>query len=99
MAAGGLIQSRRVAETLAHKITGMNHGQGLTANLITSLVVIFASKLGMPVSTTHVSSGALFGIGAVNGRARWGVIARIVMAWVITLPVAAALGSVILVLR
>lgn len=99
MAAGGLIQSRRVADTLANKITGMNHGQGLTANLITSAVVIFASKLGLPVSTTHVSSGALFGIGAVNGRARWRVIVRIIMAWLITLPLAAALGSVILILR
>lgn len=99
MAAGGLIQSRRVADTLAHKITAMNHGQGLTANLVTSIVVIFASKLGVPVSTTHVSSGALFGIGSITGQARWGMIGRIVAAWAITLPVAAMLGSVVLLLK
>jgi len=95
IALGGLISARRVAETMSHRITQMNHGQGLTANLITSCLVIFASKLGVPVSTTHVSCGALFGIGAVNGRARWTMIGTILLAWITTLPVAAFLAAMV----
>jgi PiT family inorganic phosphate transporter len=95
IALGGLFSARRVAETMSHRITPMNHGQGLTANLVTSALVIFASKLGIPVSTTHVSCGALFGIGAVNGQARWGKIGTILLAWVTTLPVAAVLAAAV----
>jgi len=94
MAIGGVSNARRVAETMSRRITPMNHGQGFTANLMTSLIVIGASGLGMPVSTTHVSCGALFGIGAVTGQARWRTIGRILAAWVTTLPLAAALGAV-----
>jgi PiT family inorganic phosphate transporter len=71
----------------------MNHGQGFTANLMTSLIVVGASRFGMPVSTTHVSCGALFGIGAVTGQARWATIGKILAAWVTTLPLGAALGA------
>ncbi|MBI4115178.1 MAG: inorganic phosphate transporter [Candidatus Omnitrophica bacterium] len=89
MAVGGILGARKVAETVSHKITYMNHGQGLAANLVTAILVIFASQWGMPVSTTHVSCGALFGIGLVNGKARWNVISSILGAWFLTLPVAA----------
>lgn len=95
IALGGLISARRVAETMSHRITSMNHGQGLTANLVTAALVIGASKLGVPVSTTHVSCGALFGIGAVSGLARWKMIGAILLAWVTTLPVAAVLAACI----
>ena len=60
---------------------------------MTSLIVIGATRLGMPASTTHVSCGALFGIGAVTGQARWATIAKILLAWITTLPLAAALGA------
>jgi inorganic phosphate transporter, PiT family len=93
IAVGGLLGARRVAETMSQKITPMNHGQGFTANLLTGLVVIGASRWGLPVSTTHVSCGSLFGIGAVTGQARWGIIGKIVTAWVTTLPLGAALGA------
>lgn len=92
MAAGGLLSARRVAHTMAHRITPMNPGQGLTANVITAVLVLRASEMGMPVSTTHVSSGALFGIGAATGGAHWRMIGAIAMAWLVTLPVAAGLG-------
>lgn len=93
IAVGGLISGRRVAETMSHKITQMNHGQGFTANLVTALIVIGASRIGMPVSTTHVSCGTLFGIGAVNGTARWRTILSIFGAWLITLPIGAVMGA------
>jgi inorganic phosphate transporter, PiT family len=92
MAIGGIISARRVAETMAMKITRLNPGQGLTANLITALLVTTASRFGLPVSTTHVSVGSLFGIGLVNGTARRRTIISILIAWVTTLPTAAALG-------
>ncbi|MCA9194109.1 MAG: anion permease [Planctomycetales bacterium] len=93
MAVGGLISGRRVAETMSHKITQMNHGQGFTANLVTALIVINAGRIGMPVSTTHVSCGTLFGMGAVNGTARWRTILSILGAWLITLPMGAVMGA------
>ncbi|NJM76406.1 MAG: inorganic phosphate transporter [Acaryochloridaceae cyanobacterium RU_4_10] len=54
MAVGGLLNARKVAETMSRKISAMNHGQGLTANLVTGILVIAASRYGLPVSTTHV---------------------------------------------
>lgn len=95
MALGGLLAARRVAETMSHQITPMNAGQGLTANLVTGLIVLGASRLGVPVSTTHVSCGSLFGLGAVTSEARLPVIARIAAAWMITLPLAALLAAAI----
>lgn len=95
MAIGGLLSARRVAETMSHRITSMNHGQGLTANVVTGLIVIGASQFGLPVSTTHVSCGALFGIGTVTGQARWKTIAAVLLAWLITLPGAAGLAAAV----
>lgn len=93
IAVGGLCGAQRVANTMSHKITAADHGQGLAANLMTSLVVIGASRLGLPISTTHVSCGALFGIGLISGQARWTMIGTICAAWVTTLPAGAALGG------
>ncbi len=96
IALGGLLGAKRVAHTMSQKITTMNPGQGLTANLITSTLVLAASPLGLPLSTTHVSCGALFGIGAVTKQARWKTIAGIFAAWLVTLPLAASLGALLM---
>jgi len=95
MALGGLLGARQVAETLAHKITGMNPGQGFAANLATSVLTTTASFHGLPVSTTHVSVGALLGIGITTGQARWKTVTPVLMAWVVTLPSAALLSALI----
>jgi PiT family inorganic phosphate transporter len=89
MAIGGLLQARKVAETMSNKITSMNHGQGFTANLVTGILVIFASRLGIPVSTTHVSVGALCGIGMATRQANMPVLRNIFLSWLLTLPIAA----------
>lgn len=94
MAVGGLLSSRKIAEVMAHRVTAMNAGQGFTANLVTGLLVIFASRMGVPVSTTHVSCGSLFGIGMVTGQGNRGTILGIIAGWIVTLPIAAALGGV-----
>lgn len=93
MAAGGLLGARRVAETMAHKITGMNPGQGFAANVSTALLVTTASYHGLPVSTTHVSVGALLGIGITTRQAKWHSVIPVLLAWIVTLPCAALLGA------
>ena len=94
MTLGGLISARRVAETLSHKITDMNPGQGFTANLTTSMLVIAGSVYGLPLSTTHVSVGSLLGIGIITRQARWNTAIPVLLAWVITLPCAAVLAAI-----
>lgn len=93
MAAGGLINAKKVANTISKNITPMNHGQGFTANLVTGFLVIVASRFGVPVSTTHVSVGSIFGIGTVTRQANTRVVSEIVLSWVLTLPIAAALSA------
>lgn len=95
MAVGGLISARHVADTLAHKITGMNPGQGFAANLATSVLTSTASLHGLPVSTTHVSVGALLGIGITTRQAKWKTVIPVLLAWVLTLPSAAVLSALI----
>ena len=92
MAAGGLLHSRRIAQTMGKRITEMNRGQGFVANAVASILVIWASLLGTPVSTTHVSTGAIFGISLWTGKARGRVVGVILIAWLVTLPVAAGVG-------
>lgn len=93
MALGGLLHSRRIAETMGHKITAMNHGQGFSANLATGFLVILASLFGLPVSTTHVSVGSLFGIGLATGQSNPRVMRNIALSWVVTLPCAALISA------
>lgn len=95
MAVGGLLNARRVAETMSKKITEINHGQGFSANLVTSFLVIIASNHGVPVSTTHVSVGSIFGIGLISKRRNSKVITTILLSWLITLPVAMLFSSVV----
>jgi len=95
MAAGGIVMARRVAETMGRKITSLNPGQGLVANAISSGLVIGASLMGSPVSTTHVSTGAIFGIGTHTGTADRRVVGGIVLAWVATLPIAAVIAAAV----
>jgi PiT family inorganic phosphate transporter len=95
MAVGGLLNARNVAETMSKKITAMNHGQGFTANLATSILVVLASLFGLPVSTTHVSVGSLFGIGVMTGKADVQTVSAIVFSWLITLPCAAVAAGFI----
>lgn len=102
MAIGGLLGSLRIADTMSDNITEIQHGRGLVANLVTSFLVLFASKWGVPVSTTHVSCGAIFGIGVGQSNSssgssatNWGVVRSIVLAWVATLPLAALFAGLI----
>lgn len=95
MAIGGLLSAKKVGVTISKKITPMDHGQGFTANLITGFLVTTASIHGLPVSTTHVSVGSIFGIGTVNKSANVKVVTNILMSWLLTLPIAAIFSAAI----
>lgn len=95
MGAGGLINAKKVGITMSKKITPMNSGQGFTANLITGLLVTTASIHGLPVSTTHVSVGSIFGIGTVTKKADYKMIGKILLSWLLTLPIAAIISAIL----
>jgi len=95
MAIGGLLNAKKVGEMMSKKITPMNSGQGFTANLITGLLVTTASIHGLPVSTTHVSVGSIFGIGTVTKKADLKVVKNILLSWLLTLPFAATCSAFI----
>ncbi len=95
MATGGLLNAKKVGKTMSKKITTMNHKQGLIANLVTALLVVTASFNGLPVSTTHVSVGSLFGIGTASKQANRKVISGILLSWLITLPIAAIISAIL----
>ena len=95
MATGGLLNSKKVGVTMSKKITPMNSGQGFTANIITGLLVTTASIHGLPVSTTHVSVGSIFGIGTVTKKADYKMIGKILLSWLLTLPMAAIVSGIL----
>jgi PiT family inorganic phosphate transporter len=95
MALGGLLAARKVTRTLATRLTPMTPGQGLAGNLTASFLVIGASNLGLPVSTTHVSVGGIFGVGASTGGLHTGAAGRVLASWLITLPVAALIAGLL----
>jgi PiT family inorganic phosphate transporter len=96
MAAGSLTFGRRVTETLASKVVRLTPGNGFAANLVTSILVGLASRFALPVSTTHVSSGAIIGIGVSNrGGVRWKMVTEMALAWIVTLPVSALIAGII----
>ncbi|MGZ7039880.1 MAG: inorganic phosphate transporter [Thermoanaerobaculia bacterium] len=95
MGAGSLFAGLRVTRTLAEKVTRISPANGFAANLVTSLLVGVASKYALPVSTTHVSSGAIIGVGVSRGgrEVRWKTVTEMLLAWVVTLPVSALIAS------
>ena len=96
MGFGSYIGGLRVTEVLAEKVTKMNHAEGLSANLTTVSLVLVSGSLGLPVSTTHVSSSAIIGIGMLKGwnNVRWTTVRDMVLAWVVTLPASAFLACI-----
>lgn len=96
MGLGSYFGGLRVTEVLAEKVTRMDHAEGLSANLTTSLLVLVSGTLGLPVSTTHVSSSAIIGIGLLKGlnSVRWTTVRDMALAWVATLPASALLACI-----
>jgi PiT family inorganic phosphate transporter len=95
MAAGTAGGGMRIIRTMGHKLVKLQPVHGFAAETTASVVIYGASLLGVPVSTTHVISTSIMGVGAVKrlSAVKWGVVERIVWAWVLTLPVTGLLGA------
>ena len=78
----------RIIKTMGFSITKISSIQGFAAEASTSVVILTASLLGMPVSSTHVITGSITGVGTAKGRraVRWGVPQKLIIAWILTFP-------------
>ncbi len=85
---------RTVIQTVGSGLTEMHPASGFAAELSAAGVVMGASMVGLPVSSTHILIGAVLGVGIVNKAANWNLMKPIALAWVITLPAAAGVGAV-----
>jgi PiT family inorganic phosphate transporter len=84
-----------VIATVGTHLAKMRPASGFAAELSAAAVVMAASSLGIPVSSTHILVGAVLGIGLVNKAAHWDLMKPIAAAWVITLPASAILAAVV----
>jgi PiT family inorganic phosphate transporter len=92
---GTLFGGWRIVHTMGSRITKLRPVGGFCAETAGALTILFATRLGIPVSTTHTITGAIVGVGATHGTSavRWGVAGRIVWAWVLTIPAAAVMAA------
>jgi inorganic phosphate transporter, PiT family len=96
IALGTLVGGWRIVRTLGQRITALKPVGGFSAETAAAISLYLATFLGIPVSTTHTITGAIVGVGATRrlSAVRWGVAGRIVWAWVLTIPAAAAIAAV-----
>jgi len=95
IALGTLSGGWRIVKTMGQRITKLRPIDGFCAETASATSIFLATHLGIPVSTTHVITGAISGVGSVNrlSAVRWGVTLRIVWAWIFTIPASALLGG------
>ncbi|MDB5470416.1 MAG: inorganic phosphate transporter [Caulobacter sp.] len=95
MALGTLFGGWRIVHTMGSKITRLTPQQGFCAETGGAITLFGATYLGIPVSTTHTITGAIVGVGAARrtSAVRWGVAKNIVIAWIITMPMAGLMGA------
>ncbi|MDD2763344.1 MAG: inorganic phosphate transporter [Opitutaceae bacterium] len=94
MAAGTAAGGWRIIRTMGHKMVKLQPVNGFAAETTAGLVILGASHFGIPLSTTHNISAAIMGVGATKrlSAVKWGVVERIVWAWVLTLPITGLVG-------
>ena len=100
MAFGTAIGGWRIVKTMGMGITHLKPVGGFCAEVAGAITLFGATHFKIPVSTTHTITGAIIGVGSVNKLRgiRWGLAARIVWAWILTIPMAAAVGALVFVL-
>ncbi|HTO76244.1 MAG TPA: inorganic phosphate transporter [Thermoanaerobaculia bacterium] len=93
---GTLTGGWRIVRTMGSRITKLKPYSGFCAETGAAATIALASLTGVPVSTTHTITGAIVGVGATQrfSAVRWGVAGRIVYAWILTIPMAAAIGAI-----
>jgi PiT family inorganic phosphate transporter len=94
MAAGTAAGGWRIIRTMGHKMVKLQPVNGFAAETTAAVIIHVASTYGVPVSTTHVIATSIMGVGAVKrfSAVKWGLVGRIVWAWVLTLPITGLLG-------
>jgi PiT family inorganic phosphate transporter len=94
MAAGTAAGGWRIIRTMGHKMVKLQPVHGFAAETAAAITITGASELGIPLSTTHVISTSILGVGASKrfDAVRWGLVGRIVWAWVLTIPITLTLG-------
>jgi PiT family inorganic phosphate transporter len=87
----------RIVKTMGQKITKLAPIDGFCAETASATSIFLATHMGVPVSTTHVITGAISGVGSVHrlSAVRWGVTLRIVWAWIFTIPAAALIAALV----
>jgi PiT family inorganic phosphate transporter len=92
---GTLFGGWRIVHTMGTRITKLRPVGGFCAETGGAVVILLASRLGIPVSTTHTITGAIVGVGATTrlSAVRWGLAGRIVWAWVVTIPASALIAA------
>ena len=95
MALGTLFGGWRIVRTMGSKITRLTPMQGFCAETGGALTLFAATELGIPVSTTHTITGAIVGVGSARrvSAVRWNIAGNIVIAWIVTMPAAAAVAA------
>ena len=95
MGLGTLSGGWRVVRTMGTRLTRLKPRSGFAAETGAAISIFFATHLGLPVSTTHVVAGSIAGVGAIQRvrAVRWTLAANIVVAWVLTIPAAAAIAA------
>jgi PiT family inorganic phosphate transporter len=95
MAAGTYVGGWRIIRTLGQRIAKIDPPQGFAAQTACAGILWTTAHYGFPVSTTHTISGSVLGAGAIRGfsAVRWGVAGNILLAWVLTIPMAALVGA------
>ena len=94
IALGTLTGGWRIVKTMGYKITRMRPVHGFAAQTVSAGTILGMSMLGIPVSTTHIISTAIMGVGMTKGpgAVRWGIARNIVGAWILTIPASATVG-------
>jgi PiT family inorganic phosphate transporter len=95
IALGTLFGGWRIVRTMGQRITKLKPVDGFCAELSAATMILVASSLGVPVSTTHTITGAIAGVGARKriSAVRWGVATRIMWSWIMTIPCSAAIAA------
>ena len=96
LAAGTYQGGWRIIKTMGRRIIDLHPPQGFAAETVASSLLFANTLIGAPISTTHIITSAIMGVGSTGGKraVRWGVARNIVMAWVLTFPTAALVGIV-----
>jgi PiT family inorganic phosphate transporter len=97
IACGIAMAGHRVMHTIGNKITTLTNTRGFCVDFAAATTVLLASKLGLPVSTTHAAVGGVMGVGLARGMeaVNFGVVVQIMIYWVLTVPAAALTSMVI----